>query len=166
MVRAEGPIKPAQTSPAGRPRRSPVGESGSREGASGRIGAHNNSWIDLMRYQCGVLVVWAVCLMGVGVGALAQTPDKDRETSLMQSQQRVEFRRNASVDADRRAKEGARKLTAARDRLQAAEKEVTDARIGLKRAEEDLEYDRSRAADARKAYDDESANFQTLRRGQ
>lgn len=116
-----------------------------------------------MRYQCGVLAVY---LMGVGVGAVAQTPDKDRETALLQSQQRVEFRRNASIDADRRAKEGARKLTAARDRLQAAEKEVTDARIGLKRAEEDLEYDRSRAADARKAYDDESANFQTLRRGQ
>ncbi|MFM9883568.1 MAG: hypothetical protein ACKVQT_11120 [Burkholderiales bacterium] len=116
-----------------------------------------------MRYQCGVL---ALCLMGVGVGVAAQTPDKDRETALLQSQQRVEFRRNASIDADRRAKEGARKLTAARDRLQAAEKEVTDARIGLKRAEEDLEYDRARAADARKAYDEESANFQTLRRGQ
>ena len=116
-----------------------------------------------MRYQCGVL---AVCLMGMIFGVMAQSPEKEREVALQQMQQRVESRRNASIDADRRAREGARKLTAARDRLQAAEKELAAATIGLKRAEEDLEFDRSRAADARKAYDDESAGFQAMRRGQ
>ena len=116
-----------------------------------------------MRYQCGILMM---CLMGMGAGVMAQSPDKERETALLQLQQRVEARRNASIDAERRAREGARKLTAARDRLQAAEKELAAATIGLKRAEEDLEYDRSRAAEAKKAYEDESAAFQAMRRGQ
>ncbi len=116
-----------------------------------------------MRYQCGILVM---CLMGMSAGVIAQSPEKEREAALLQSQQRVEARRNTSIDAERRAREGARKLTAARDRLQAAEKELAAATIGLKRAEEDLEYDRSRAAEAKKAYDDESAAFQAMRRGQ
>lgn len=116
-----------------------------------------------MKYRCAIL---AVCLMGMGAVVIAQTPNKDREAALLPAQQRVEFRRTASLDADRRAQDGARKLTAVRNRLQAAEKELAAATVGLKRAEEDLEYDRSRAVEAKKAYDDESASFQALRRVQ
>jgi hypothetical protein len=119
--------------------------------------------MDPMKYQCGIL---AVCLMGMGAGLMAQMTDKEREAAIAQGQQRVEFRRTASLDAERRAQDAVRKLTTARNRLQAAEKELAAATVGLKRAEEDLEYDRSRAAEAKKAYEDESAAFQVLRRGQ
>jgi len=96
--------------------------------------------------------------------ALAQA--NERDSAILQGQQRVEFRRNQSIDADRKVRETEARLAQAKNRLAAAEREIEDARIVLQRADEDLKFDRARSIEARQAYDDESQRFQALRRGQ
>jgi chromosome segregation ATPase len=101
--------------------------------------------------------------------AWAQAPAEERRAygnPLSDTQQRVEFSRQASVNADRRAMRAELELQQIDHELREVQKHLDAIRTRQDKAKKELAEARSAAAAARKDFDRESAALERMRQGQ
>jgi uncharacterized protein YPO0396 len=99
--------------------------------------------------------------------AQAQAPVEDRKPRLdplLESQQRVDFARQASDQAEQRVRQAERDALQDETAFKAVQKQADEARAVSEKSKKNLADTRARAVEAKRAYDKESAEFTRLRR--
>jgi chromosome segregation ATPase len=107
-------------------------------------------------------------LMSVCALARAQAPVEDRgarASAFTDSQQRVEYARQAAEKADAQVRQSERDAGLAEAALRSAKSQYEAAKADADKAKKALAQARSKAAESRRAYEKESAQFDRLRRG-
>ena len=100
--------------------------------------------------------------------AVAQAPVEERRSqndTLAGAQQRVEFSRRAAEQADQRAGQAEQEARDAQAALESAQKRHEEAKARAETATRELTQARANASTSRHAYEQESAQFDRVRRG-
>jgi len=123
----------------------------------------------VLRSLNGLMRLAALIILMACGQVMAQAPTEERRHAgdpLVDAQQRVEYARNAGIVVDDRVRVASEVLKAADADMQAARRQLEQARLRQDKARKDLADAHSKASALKKDYQRESAELERIRGGQ
>ena len=115
------------------------------------------------------LLSWAIMASPAAQAQQARAPIEERghrTDAYADAQQRVEFARKASEQAEADLKTREREFQESDDAMKAAQKQFDEARARREKARKDLSEAANRSTEAKRGFDRESAAFEKMRKAE